>query len=43
MVQFVNDKQIVPIIDKVFPLEEAEQALRYMDAGQQFGKIVLSI
>jgi zinc-binding alcohol dehydrogenase/oxidoreductase len=43
MVQFVNEKQIVPIIDKVFPLEEAEQALRYMDAGQQFGKIVLSI
>jgi D-arabinose 1-dehydrogenase-like Zn-dependent alcohol dehydrogenase len=43
MVQFVAEKQIVPVIDKVFPLEEAEQALRYMDSGQQFGKIVLSV
>ena len=43
MVQFVNEKQIVPVIDKIFSLDEAEQALRYMDSGQQFGKIVLSI
>ncbi|MCF0071709.1 zinc-binding dehydrogenase [Dyadobacter sp. CY261] len=43
MVQFIAEKQIVPVIDKVFPLEEAEQALRYMDSGQQFGKIVLAV
>ena len=43
MVQFVAEKRIVPVIDRVFPLEEAEQALRYMDSGQQFGKIVLSV
>lgn len=43
MVRFVEENKIVPVIDKVFPLEEAEQALRYMDSGQQFGKIVLKI
>ena len=43
MVRFVEENEIVPVIDKVFPLEEAEQALRYMDSGQQFGKIVLKI
>ena len=41
MVAFVNQHQIKPIIDKVFPLSEAESALRRMDAGTQFGKIVL--
>ena len=41
MIAFVNQHQIKPIIDKVFPLAEAESALRRMDAGTQFGKIVL--
>ena len=32
-----------PIVDRVLPLEQAAQAHRRMDAGQQFGKIVLRI
>ncbi|MCE7073567.1 zinc-binding dehydrogenase [Dyadobacter sp. CY327] len=43
MIQFVEEKEIIPIIDTVFPLDEAEKALRLMDSGQQFGKIVLTI
>jgi zinc-binding alcohol dehydrogenase/oxidoreductase len=43
MVQFVDEKGIVPVIDKVYGLDQAEEALRYMDSGQQFGKIVLKI
>lgn len=43
MVKFVEEKEIMPIIDTVFPLDEAEAALRLMDSGQQFGKIVLTI
>ncbi|MCF2490592.1 zinc-binding dehydrogenase [Dyadobacter sp. CY347] len=43
MIQFVEEKEIMPIIDTVFPLDEAEKALRLMDSGQQFGKIVLKI
>jgi zinc-binding alcohol dehydrogenase/oxidoreductase len=34
-------KQIVPVVDQVFPLAEAEQAMQRMAAGAQFGKIVL--
>lgn len=30
-----------PVIDKVFPLDRAAEAHRRMDAGEQFGKIVL--
>jgi NADPH:quinone reductase-like Zn-dependent oxidoreductase len=32
-----------PIVDKVFPLEEAAAAHEYLEAGKQFGKVVLTI
>jgi NADPH:quinone reductase-like Zn-dependent oxidoreductase len=43
MVRFVNEKKIKPVVDVVFPLEEAEQAMRYLEASKQFGKIVLRV
>jgi NADPH:quinone reductase-like Zn-dependent oxidoreductase len=43
MLDFVNNKQLVPGIDKVIPFEEAELAMQYMSEGAQFGKIVLKI
>ena len=42
MLQLVADKQLVPVVDKVFSLQEGEQALRYLDASQQLGKVVLT-
>ncbi len=35
--------QIRPIIDSVFPLEQAAEAHKYMESNQHFGKIVLTI
>ena len=32
-----------PIVDRVFPLEEAADAHAYLEEGRQFGKVVLSI
>jgi zinc-binding alcohol dehydrogenase/oxidoreductase len=43
MSQLVAAKKLVPVVDIAFPLAEAEQALRRMEAGQQFGKIVLTM
>jgi zinc-binding alcohol dehydrogenase/oxidoreductase len=43
MLSFVSDHQLVPVIDRVVPLSDTEQAMQKMDAGSQFGKIVLSI
>ena len=43
MVAFVNKKKVVPVIDETFALADAELALRRMDDGQQFGKIVLNV
>ncbi|MBF9253986.1 zinc-binding dehydrogenase [Pontibacter sp. 172403-2] len=43
MAAFVSDKKIKPVIDKVYPLEDAAQAFRRMEEGKQFGKIVLRV
>ncbi|MBJ6111477.1 zinc-binding dehydrogenase [Hymenobacter sp. BT523] len=43
MLALVTEKQLVPVVDEVFPLAEGEAALRRMDAGAQFGKIVLQM
>jgi putative PIG3 family NAD(P)H quinone oxidoreductase len=32
-----------PVVDRVFPLEELAEAHRYMEADQNFGKLVLTI
>lgn len=34
---------IRPVIDRVFPLSEAREALAYLQSGSHFGKIVLSM
>lgn len=35
--------EIVPVVDKIFPLEEAASAHDYMEGRQQIGKILLKI
>jgi NADPH:quinone reductase-like Zn-dependent oxidoreductase len=42
MIAMVQWHKIVPVVDHVFPLERADDALRHMEAGRQFGKIVLA-
>jgi NADPH:quinone reductase-like Zn-dependent oxidoreductase len=32
-----------PVVDHVFPLEQAAEALRYMESGQHFGKICINM
>jgi NADPH:quinone reductase-like Zn-dependent oxidoreductase len=32
-----------PVVDRVFPFEEAQDALRYMESGKHFGKIVIRV
>ena len=43
MLDFVESRKLKPIIDTVYPLEQAEEAMRRMEKGDQFGKIVLKI
>jgi NADPH:quinone reductase-like Zn-dependent oxidoreductase len=32
-----------PVVDKVFPLKEADKAHQYLEEGKHFGKIVLKV
>lgn len=43
MTNLVGAAQIVPTVDRVFALADAEQALRHMESAAQFGKIVLKM
>ena len=43
MLQLFEEHKLEPVIDENFPLVEGETALRRMDQGQQFGKLVLKI
>lgn len=38
---FIDKHRITPIIDRVFPFERLPEALRLMEAGGHFGKIVV--
>ena len=35
--------QVKPVVDRVFPLDEAAEAHRYMESGRHIGKIVLKV
>lgn len=41
MLNFVNNHQLVPVIDETFPLKDAQKAVDKMADSSQFGKIVL--
>ena len=43
MLAAVNTGQITPVIDRTFPLAEANEAHRRLEQHGQFGKIVLAI
>jgi NADPH:quinone reductase-like Zn-dependent oxidoreductase len=34
---------VTPVIDRVYPLEEAPDALRYVEAGHPKGKVVVTV
>jgi NADPH:quinone reductase-like Zn-dependent oxidoreductase len=42
MLDDVNRHQLRPPVDRVFPLAEGSAAFAHLEAGQQFGKVVLS-
>ena len=43
MVEFVGKHRITPLAEKVFPLEQGNEALTAMEGAEQFGKIALRI
>ena len=43
LINFVNEKNIVPKIDSVLPLEQVQQAHDKLEKGDQLGKILIKI
>jgi zinc-binding alcohol dehydrogenase/oxidoreductase len=43
MLDFVESRKLRPVIDQVYPLENIEDAIKRMEQGDQFGKIILQI
>jgi D-arabinose 1-dehydrogenase-like Zn-dependent alcohol dehydrogenase len=43
MLDFVEGRQLRPVIDTTFPLDNIAEAMERMQQGNQFGKIVLQI
>ena len=41
--ELVEAKKVVPVIDRIYPLNETAEALRYFDEGQPQGKIVITV
>ena len=39
----ISFHQMRPVVDRVFPFEQARDALRYLESGAHFGKIVIQI
>lgn len=43
MLAAMTTNHIKPIIDKVFPFEDAAEAYKYQQAGKHFGKVVIKV
>jgi NADPH:quinone reductase-like Zn-dependent oxidoreductase len=43
MMPLLARSKLRPVIDRLFPLEQAAQAHRYLEGGKQFGKVVLRV
>jgi zinc-binding alcohol dehydrogenase/oxidoreductase len=43
MIDFIESRNIKPIIDKIYPFDQINEAMKRMEQGDQFGKIVLNI
>ena len=42
-IEFIESRKLKPVIDKVYPLSQIEEAFTRMMQGEQFGKIILHI
>ena len=43
VMQLIFQEKLNPVIDTVFPLEQAQSAYQRLHDGEQFGKIVIRI
>lgn len=43
VLRFYEEKQIRPVVDRVFRFEEAKEAFQYLYSGGHFGKVIIAV
>jgi NADPH:quinone reductase-like Zn-dependent oxidoreductase len=43
MLKAIEVSQLRPVVDRVFPFDQAVEALKYLESGAHFGKVVIAI
>lgn len=43
MISFISKHNLHPVVDRTYSLEEAEEAMHYLEEGAQFGKVALKV
>src|SRR4029453_6120993 len=43
LAELIEDAKIIPIIDRTYPLARVPEAMRYLEAGQARGKIIITV
>ena len=43
MNRFIADQNLEPVIDRTFPFDQLPEALRHLESGAHFGKIVVTL
>jgi NADPH:quinone reductase-like Zn-dependent oxidoreductase len=43
MNRLIEERQLRPVVDRVFPFERAADAFRYLEAAGHFGKVVITV
>jgi NADPH:quinone reductase-like Zn-dependent oxidoreductase len=43
VLKLVAQGRLKPVVDKVFALQECSAAHEYLEAGKQFGKVVMNV
>jgi NADPH:quinone reductase-like Zn-dependent oxidoreductase len=43
LLEALGQNKVKPVVDKVFPFEQAAEAFKYLESGAHFGKVVIKI
>jgi NADPH:quinone reductase-like Zn-dependent oxidoreductase len=39
----VDDHNVTPVVDSIFSISQIQEALRHLEQGKHFGKIVIAV
>jgi NADPH:quinone reductase-like Zn-dependent oxidoreductase len=43
LIEFIEAGKVTPVIDRIFPLNEVPEAVRYLESGRAAGKVIITV